>query len=612
MEHFRSRQKAVAVFFAFVLAFVCYLFGWLFLLYPEKYASAESTASRYLSVKGSDFFVHSYGKVSNDYYIVIEYKGNESLPHNPQVFDNYALKVDGTEFCVYNESGAQMNLRHVTHRETPKTLYFWFYKKTSGDKLAYSDNINTLTIAKGARLGAQDATNYLGIDFTDGLTLVKTNGVWSVQATEEEKKETYEVELNASNVTLSRDMESGLPQATFELPFSREADATYESTLDVYLNGNVQEITAVQRAGEAQIRLSIENYVAPLHNEIPYIRIKGGDLTDSENNVIVSVTGDITFYEYVDGSWATEKYVQLKETVLGNTTERKLGVLDTYAFVRPQTETDKLYLGWTLENELVQEGNVIEIADYTKRTIETEAVFIGYGSIAGASIRYDQTGERTGIRFGAKLSTADFTAFQTHIQGVGMIVMPSNLLGAAEFTLNNYSQAGYAKNFFVPRENISFNGNYFTLYATISQVLLSNYNRAFCARAYVLTENGEYIWVSNIEKRSVYQVATAAMDAHKQNATLNTWQTDILETYINGVANIAYQNGVTQVVSSALSPVIEAAETKINGNFVTVTLITQKTSFSAITYNGKRVKNAQQNYENGVLKITFDETEAEE
>ncbi len=608
MNHFRSRWERVAPFFATIFTFAVLLFV---SFSPDAFSGVQADEKTYLQVKSSDFTVcYSDNKpVQGRYNIALEYSGNEDLPHNVNTYSNYALEVDGAEFCLYEETGSPINLNYVSHYDSPKRMVFVFKTTASGEKVGYTDEIDVLTIEKGAKLGAQDATNYLGIEFTDGLTLVKTGKEWSVQETQSEEEENCEVELNATNVELSWNKDTALLEATIALPFTLDTDVSYASTLDVRLNNIAETVTAIQYAGEPKVRLLFENYVAPSENEIPCIRIKDGKLTDSESGTVIAASGDISFYEYVDETWATEKYVQLKETVLGITTERKLSAEDTYLFALPQAETDKLYLGWVFQDELVQAGKAVEIASYTKRTIETEAVLVSYGLINGASIRYDQTGDSSGIRFGAKLLTEDFAAFEEYIQGVGIIVMPSDLLGVSEFTLANYGAAGQAKNFFVPSAEIVSEGEYFTLYASIVKILKSNYNRSLYARAYVLTENGDYLWTSNVEKRSVYQVATAIMEIHKEKENLETWKTTIVETYLNGVANVTYENGTTKLISSALSPVITAAETVENGNFVTLTLTTQKTSFAAITYNGKRVKNATQSYADGVLTITFDKTQ---
>lgn len=605
MKQFCSRWKRIVPFLAVIFTFTLLLSV---LFSPNAFFGVQAEGKTYLQVKSSDFTVcYSDGKpVQDRYRIALEYSGNENLPHNVDTYSNYALEVDGAEFCLYEGTGSLINLHYVSHYDSPKRMVFVFKTTANEEKVGYADTIELLTIEKGSKLGAQDATNYLGIEFTDRLTLVKTSEGWSVQETQSEKEESYEVELNATNVGLSWDQDSALLEATVALPFTRNADVSYASTLDVRLNNSTETVTAIQYAGELKIRLLFKNYVAPLDDEIPCICIKAGKLTDSESGTKITVSGNISFYEYVDGTWSTEKYVQLKETVLGATTERKLGAGDTYVFALPNAQTDKLYAGWVVQGRLVQAGEKVELASYTKRTIETEAVLVGYDLLNGASIRYDQTGDCSGIRFGAKLLMEDFAAFGEYIQGIGIIAMPSDLLGEAEFTLANYGAAGQAKNFFVSRAEIESEGKYFTLYASIVKILQRNYNRPFCARAYVLTENGEYLWASTVEKRSVYQVSTLLMDEYKEKANLETWKTTILETYLNGVVNVTYANETTKLVSSALSPVITAAEVVENGNLVTITLTTQKTSFAAITYNGKRVKNATQSYADGVLTITFD------
>jgi hypothetical protein len=45
----------------------------------------------------------------------------------------------------------------------------------------------------------------------------------------------------------------------------------------------------------------------------------------------------------------------------------------------------------------------------------------------------------------------------------------------------------------------------------------------------------------------------------------------------------------------------------VNGGVVTMALQTERESFACLTYNGVRVKNANQFYENGVLTIQFQE-----
>ena len=600
MKHFRSRWERISPFFAVIFTFAVLIFV---SLSPNTFSDAHADEKSYLQVKSSNFTVSSFSKPSTN--LQINLNCDIDLPHTADDYLSYGLETDGQTFSLYNGKGETLTLVNISPGGTSKSLIITIKIKKGTSTLENAKNLDTIVILQGAKLSAPNPTVYAGIQFMDGLTLVKTNEAWSVQESQS-KEENYEVELNATNAALSWNTNSTLLEATMEVPFTRSVDVSYASTLDVRLNNAVESVTAVQYAGESKIHLLFKNYVAPSENQIPCIRMQGGELTDSNSNTVITVSGDISFYEYVDRTWATEKYVQLKETVLGVTTERKLSAEDAYVFTLPQIETEKLYIGWEFQGELIKSGERVEIASYTKRTIETEAVLLDYASIKGASIRYDPTGDCSGMRFGAKLLMADFAAFGKYIQGIGMIVMPSDLLGSLGFTLENYAAAGQAKNYFMPSAEIASDEEYFTFYAVIAKILQNNYNRAFCARAYVLTEAGEYIWVSYVESRSVYQVATAIMDEYKEKANLETWQITVLETYLNGVVNLTYQNGTTKVISSALSPVITAAEVGESGNLVTITLRTQKTSFAAITYNGERIKNATQSYADGVLTITFD------
>ena len=599
MKHFCSQKKRINLFLAAIFTFallLCTAFS------LTNLFGVQAEEKSYLQVKSTNFTVSGSSKPSTNLQIYLN--SDIDLPHTANDYLSYGLEADGQTFSLYNGRGEELTLVNISPGGTSKSLIITIRIKKGSSTLENAKDLNTIVILQGAKLASPNTTVYAGIQFTDGLTLVKTDEAWSVQETQS-KEENYAVEVNATNAELSWNTNSGLLEATIALPFTSAADVFYASTLDVRLNNVSEAVTAVQYAGESKVRLLFKDYVEPSDNQIPCIHIQSGELTDSVNKTVITISGDISFYEYVDRTWATEKYVQVKETVLGETTERKLGAEDAYVFTLPQATTDKLYLGWAFQGELVQSGERVEIANYTQRTIEPKAVFLGYTPIKGGSIRYDESGDCSGIRFGAELSMEDFASFGEYIQGVGMIVIPSDLLGSSSFTLENYNGAGQAKDFFVPRAEITSDKEHFTFYAVIAKILQSNYNRAFCARAYVLTADGEYIWASYVESRSVYQVASLIMDEYKEKANLETWQINILEEYLNGVANITYQKGTTKVVSSALSPVITAAEVVESGNLVTITLTTQKTSFTAITYNGNRIKNATQSYADGVLTITF-------
>jgi hypothetical protein len=211
----------------------------------------------------------------------------------------------------------------------------------------------------------------------------------------------------------------------------------------------------------------------------------------------------------------------------------------------------------------------------------------------------------SGIRFTAVLNAVD--ELPTYITGLGVIVMPQDLMGKADFTLENYSGDGEAKNFFAQRADISAAAdNTFEFRATIISVLEPNYNRTFAARAYltVQTRAGDlqYIWCDGIEKRSVYQVATlAAVDKE-----LSGQQMSIVQTYLNKVVNITYDGNTAKLVSVATTPVIKRIISVSKENeTITLKLETSETDFPALTMNGIRIKDySVQAVENG-LTITF-------
>ena len=603
MKRSASRRNLFATIWFAAITFVLFLLGGAMVTINQK--PVQATASEYLQVKATDFQSIEVQDADKNWNITLNC--DFDLAHTAFDYMPYGLEVDGETFCLYNGKGQTLTIINIAPGATSKSLVIAIRIKDGSTTLESAKDLNTIIIKKGSKISSPNTSTWLGIEFQDGLCLEKTeDDVWILKEPQIETEETtYELSLNETPVSLSWNAEKTLLEATVALPFTTQTQASYTATLTILQNGTPISFTAVQNAGESLLCLQLNGYAVPLDNEIPCICMQGGDLTDLENKVQVTVTGELCFYEYVDGSWATEKYVQIQETVLGKTTDRKLSVLEVYTFLKPQVQTDKLYVGWIFNGELLYAGETIALASYTKRSLNVEAVFLNYRLILGASIRYDEFGDSSGIRFGAKLSMEDFNGFKEYIKGVGIIVMPSDLLKSADFTLENYNASGEAKNFFIPNDSISSNKQEFTLYATLAKVLQTNYNRTFCARAYLLTQDGTYVWDSEMIRRSVYEVATSVMDEHKEKSTLKTWQVNIIETYLDGVANITYKNGLATVDTSALSPVITAVEAVENSGLVTLSLTTGTTRFACITYNGKRIKNANQSYQNGILTVTF-------
>ncbi len=606
MKYGSLRVKLLHLLFS--LGCLICLFAFVRLSFPIAFGGASTATNNYLQVRAADFTSDGYENLLKYYQISLQ--ANVDLPQEENSYERYGLTDENDNtFALYDQDGNALNIYCISASEKRTNLLIVLYKKADGEKVGYSDDLEKIVVKKEAKLlSPSDYTGtYAGIQFAEEMTLIKTDEGWSVvQNGQTEQTENYEVALTKDNLSVF--LENDLLKAQINVPFSRETDVEYTPSLKAYRNGLAEEFRAVQYANESKITLLFENYIEESEN-IPSLSLQGGDLTDSAKNTIVTCSGNITFYEYVDETWATEKYICVKEIVNGRTEERKTPATETYTFTTPEVETDKLWLGWKHEGKLYQAGDFVALAEYEKRTFQTETVFVGYGLIEGASIRYDRTGETSGIRFASQLNLDDFNAHKDVILGVGIILMPNNLLGEKEFTLENYSGAGQAKSVFIESDEIvAENGDIFTLYASIVKVLEINYNRTFSARAYILTDDGDegvYVWDSPIVSRSVYYVASAALEKDKHDQALENWQKTILETYVNGVANITFENGVTSILSQADISVIESAETESNGNEIVIRLTTKRQKFSGITYNGKRVKNAVQTYINGVLTIAF-------
>ena len=103
------------------------------------------------------------------------------------------------------------------------------------------------------------------------------------------------------------------------------------------------------------------------------------------------------------------------------------------------------------------------------------------------------------------------------------------------------------------------------------------------------------------------------LTAPREETKLLDWQIRILESYVNGVANISYDasTGTATVISAATTPAIQAAEVTVSEyGTVKLVLTTSVSSFLAVTYNGKRVIYSGQTYdeENGKLTVTFSQS----
>ncbi|MBQ3505902.1 MAG: hypothetical protein IJA89_03925 [Clostridia bacterium] len=319
------------------------------------------------------------------------------------------------------------------------------------------------------------------------------------------------------------------------------------------------------------------------------------------DNLILEKTGD---------TWevaAAAPTVSVSITVNGVTTKEEMRTDATYTFPSVDVEENQTFVGWEINGERYAVAESVKIADCINeetQSVEIRAVCLNYALKTGAAIRCDKDMSSSGIRFTAILNAVD--ELPTYITGLGVIVMPQDLMDKADFTLENYSGDGQAKNFFAQRADISADmDNTFEFWATIISVLEENYNRTFAARAYLTVQTREggvqYIWCEKIETRSVYQVATLA--ACDENFPAEHMK--IVQTYLNKVVNITYDGNTIKLVTVATTPVIKSIDAEKKNETVVLTLETLETDFPAVTMNGIRIKDYSVQRIENELTITF-------
>lgn len=557
----------------------------------------------YLTVSQTDFTVtETDSGNARNYVITLTYNGTENLPTSDT--SNY----QATEVAVYASESTETPLYVSGFQGTEDTLTIRISKTNhnSDGRLGYN-TVNPEIIRFAAptvlKLNGTLTGDYEGIRFEEGLTLTRTTGdvEWAVaEASDDEPSvEAYTETLDRENAVFTWSETDGLFVLDFTVAYIPQTTIDYETTLSVRQNNLVSagEIVVRQQAGENVLRCTFSPYTTD--EEILSVAVTDGEVYDSVGNVTFSLTETLSYYKYADGSWETEKYVRVRETVGGQTTEKKVLAEGEYTLATPEFSTTKAFVGWVWNDKLYAAGATVDLEAYTELSLDVEALYIGYALKRGASIRYDEVGTSSGIRFASVLQRDE--AWQPYVKAIGVIVMPKDKITTAEFTWQNYNGDGQAKNFSVTADAIDFqNGATFTLNAAITEVLARNYNRTFAARAYIVLDyhgTETYVWEDYTEERTVYYVAGQAL----QKGGVNDTQKKILQTYIDGVMVIAYDGTQTVVESEKVT----AAETTVSGTQTTVRLTTTTTSIGAVTYNGERVKTYSQAYADGVLTLVI-------
>ena len=595
--------------------------------------SATAAETLYLEIKPGDFVFTEGNPLGETYILKFEYDcDSTALPHTQ--YETYTLAEN--TFLTANNGTVRVKLNSVKGNGDPKKIYFVFSSAVENGYTAFSDAITSVTFSNGLIFGAsakycnKNPNGYQGIQFVGDMTFERKGDAW-VCITNDENGDVHDANLdgkneyshilqgatsapvwNSTQKTLSVDI---------SLPYKTTETLVYTGTPDVIVEGVEYdgEIIATQEADTNILRLDFCDAEVLYPGTGLSITIKDTTLTNEKLGSLTLI-GNVTYYGYFDGSWRSEKLYEIIKTVSGATQSEQLDITEkSYQLPALDRVEDKMALGWIYNDELYKTGESLTLSP-DARVVYVTALYLGFSIENGASIRYDNNLDDSGIRFIANLQEDGYALAEPFINGLGTILMPADkIVDGKEFVYENYytEDAGNAKILNATKEDIDFaTGGLFKLYTSIVKINVSNYNRTYCARGYitVLYKSGQTrVWTDTIAKRSIYEVASNILNAPREETELLDWQIRILEYYVNDVANISYDaaTDTATVISAATTPAIQAVEVTVSeSGTVKLVLTTSVSNFLAVTYNGKRVVNSGQSYdeESGKLTVTFSQS----
>ena len=598
--------------------------------------SATAAEPSYLEIKPGDF-VCKEGKVSGETYILtFDYEHDSiTLPHTR--YDTYVLAEN--TLLTANNGTDKVKLQLVKGNGNPKMICFMFSATVEDGYTAFSDAITSLTFSNGLIIGASakycnnNPNGYQGIKFVGDMTFERNGNSWVCVTNSDNEEENGggsapDIDLDGTNeYTCDLQGASSAPvwnstqktlTVNIALPYTATETFVYTGTPEIIVEGVEYngEIIAAQEANTDILRLDFCNAEALYPGTGLSLTINDTTLTHEKVGSL-TLAGNVTYFGYFDGSWSREKFYEIIKTVDGTTQSERIAMTEmSYPFPTLDKISGKMALGWIYNDGLYKIGESLTLSS-NNRAIYLTALYLGFSLESGASIRYDENLDDSGIRFTANLEEEGYALAAPFISGLGTILMPAdNLVDGKEFVYENYDteDEGNAKILNATKKDIDFGlVGLFKLYTSIVKLNESNYNRTYCARGYITVsyKSGQLrVWTENVEKRSIYEVASNMLSAPCEETKLKDWQIRVLETYVNGVANISYDasTGMATVICAATTPVIQAVEVTVS-EFGTVKLVltTSVSRFLAVTYNGKRVESMGQTYdeENGKLTVTF-------
>lgn len=228
--------------------------------------------------------------------------------------------------------------------------------------------------------------------------------------------------------------------------------------------------------------------------------------------------------------------IETKTLTMTNSNQQVIGTKAVAADANYVLPVGKVanFVGWEYNGGLYAAGDSIA-AD---GDISVQATCLDFGMLDGASIRLKiDENYNGGLRFTVKVKTAELAAFGDRVELHGVLIPTDMIDGDFEITEKDAKDIVLSK-------GIEKDDGYTYYYITLTNVLYSNYNREFSARAYakVTYQDGETanVLLTDYSKednsRSIYDVAVMAYNKGEE-------RNGVLEQYIGNTVNLAYSAG---------------------------------------------------------------------
>ena len=249
----------------------------------------------------------------------------------------------------------------------------------------------------------------------------------------------------------------------------------------------------------------------------------------------------------------------------------------------------RIFLGWEINGALYQGGKAATVAGVAK------AIWVDYALKEGASIRMGDTADQSGIRFTALLQEESFNTYGAYINSIGVIVLPAELLGTEEFTVEHSAQP---VDFYALKEKgFHFADGILSVNGTLHTVRPTNYNRDYAARAYVgvtyadgTTANAYGCFQEENNVRNIYEVASKAHKAGEGTST----QRSVLVGYANKIADVTFDGTTFTATAGTIGSAISSIQTQsIADGVVTLSIVTTQNEEPLLIVNGKPIRSLE-------------------